>query len=203
MAQARQREQPGPATAPGIPRPGRQHGVPGGQQDRSPLAWSLAAGSDALRRLAAATDTPQAVAAATEAIWWITTADAALSRHHPGPYSRALAALDPAARRSVERSLAGFRFIRAQLGYHADPADFIQEKPRPGSSNGTPAAWTWSPVSPPSPQRGSAREASPYREYRAQLAGRPLAEALNLTAGFLAQAHAAGTGQRGTTTPAG
>jgi hypothetical protein len=129
--------------------------VPGGQQDSGPLPWSLAAGSDALRRLAA-TDTPHAVAAATEAIWWITTADAALSRHHPGPYSRALAALDPAALRSVERSLAGFRFIRAQLGYHADPADFIQVNPHPGSSNGTPAAWTWSPVSSPSPQRGSA-----------------------------------------------
>ncbi len=163
----------------------------------SGLAWSLTAVSGALRRLAAATDTPQAVTAATEALWWITTADAALNRDHPAPCSRALAALDPAARRAVERSLAGLRYIRGQLGYHADPADFIQAQPRPGSGNGTPAAWTWSPVSPPSPQRGGAREASPYREYRAQLAGRPLAEALKLTAGFLAQAHAAASARPG------
>lgn len=177
--------------------------VPGGQADGSPPGWSLASASEALRRLAAAAETPQAVAAATEAVWWITTADAALNRRHPGPYGRALASLDPAARRAVERSLAGLRFIRAQLGYRADPADFIQVQPAPASS-GTPAEdWTWSPLPPPSPQRGAAREASPYREYRAQLAGRPLTEALNLTAGFLAQAHAAAPARRrGTSAPA-
>jgi hypothetical protein len=171
--------------------------VPADQADGSPLGWSLASVSEALCRLAAAAETPQAVAAATEAVWWITTADAALNRHHPGPYGRALAALDPAARRATERSLAGLRFIRSQLGYRADPADFIKAQPAPGSSNSTPAAaWTWSLLPPPSPQRAAAREASPYREYRAQLAGRPLGEALNLTAGFLAQAHAAAPDRR-------
>ena len=49
-----------------------------------------------------------------------------MSRRHPGAYRRALAALDPAARRAVEGSLAGLRFIRGQLGYSADPGDFIQ-----------------------------------------------------------------------------
>lgn len=43
---------------------------------------SVTAMSDALRRLAqaSAAPTPQAVAAATEAVWWVTTVDAALTR---------------------------------------------------------------------------------------------------------------------------
>jgi hypothetical protein len=143
--------------------------------------------TDALRRLAeAGADGPRAVAAATEAVWWVTAVDAAMSRHHPGAYGRALAHLDPAARRAVEGSLAGLRFIRGQLGYYADPGDFIQRAP-----GADPAArWTWSAVPPPVPQRGSARDASPYREYRDQLAGRPVAEVLGQAAGFLCHAHA-------------
>jgi hypothetical protein len=86
----------------------------------------------------------------------------------------------------VEGSLAGLRFIRGQLGYYADPGDFIE--PAPGAD---PAArWTWSAVPPPAPQRGSARDASPYREYRDQLAGRAVAEVLGQAAGFLCHAHA-------------
>ena len=200
MPQAPDREQPGPAPSPEpghhTLQPARPHSAPAG----SALAWSLAAASEALRRLAAAADTPQAVAAATEAVWWITTADAALNRDHPRPYGRTAAALDPAVRRAVERSLAGFRFIRSQLGYHADPADFIQAQARPGS-NRSPAAWTWNQLPPPSQQRGSTREASPYREYRVQLAGRPLPEALKLTARFLTQAHIAATQPGSTPAP--
>jgi len=98
------------------------------------------------------------------------------------------------------RLTAGFRFIRSQLGYHADPADFIQAQARPGS-NRSPAAWTWNPLPPPSQQRGSTREASPYREYRVQLAGRPLPEALKLTARFLTQAHIAATQPGSTPAP--
>ena len=43
--------------------------------------------------------------AATEAEWWVTAVDAGMSRHHLGAYGRALARLDPAARRAVEGSL--------------------------------------------------------------------------------------------------
>jgi len=161
--------------------------VAGGRTGECPLAWPLAAMTGALRRFGAATNAAQAAAAAIEAAWWITTADAAMSRRHPRTYSHALAALDPAQRRAVEASLAGFRFIRRQLGYHADPADFIQAD---APSRRYTAAWGWSRVCPPPPQRGTAREPSPYREYQAQLAGRPVAEALERTAGFLAQAHA-------------
>jgi hypothetical protein len=201
MADTGEREEPG--TAPGSGR-GRGTRRVGGQDSPSGepgagdggLAWSVAAMSDALRRLAGAraADMPQAVAAATEAVWWVTAVDAAMVRHHPAEYGRALAALDPAARRAVERSFAGFRFIRGQLGYSADPGDFIQRQP---SGRAPALAWTWRDLPPPPPQRGTARETSPYREYRAQLAGRPLTEALTRTADFLSQAHAATrTGQR-------
>ena len=111
------------------------------------LAWSVTAMTDALRRLAGATaaDAPQAVAAATEAVWWFTAVDAAMSRRHPGEYRRALAALDPAARRAVEGSLAGLRFIHGQLGYSADPAEFIQPPTTPARPPGG--------LGPPSPRR--------------------------------------------------
>jgi hypothetical protein len=184
MADAREREQPGTAPGPdrGTPRSRGQDSADG------TLAWSLTAMSEALRRLAAASaaDIPQAVAAATEAVWWVTLADAAMTRCHPRAYGTALAALDPAARRAVEGSFAGLRFIRGQLGHHADPGDFIQ--PPPGGT-APPSAWTWAPLSPPAPHRGTAREASPYREYRAYLAGRPLGQTLARAAGFLSQAH--------------
>jgi hypothetical protein len=151
------------------------------------LEWSVAAMTDALRRLAGAgADEPRAVASATEAVWWVTAVDAAMSRHHPGAHGRALAALNPAARRAIEGSIAGLRFIRGQLGYCADPGDFIQ----PARGADPVAEWMWSGVPPPAPQRGSARDVSPYREYRDQLAGRPVAEVLGRVAGFLCQAHA-------------
>ncbi|HUN31718.1 MAG TPA: hypothetical protein VMU95_06820 [Trebonia sp.] len=154
------------------------------------LAWSVTAMSGALRRLASAPaeDAPQAVAAATEAIWWTTEVNSAMSRHHPAAYGHALAALDPSERKAVDTSLAGLRFVRGQLGHCNDPADFIEPRPASGASRG--ADWTWSALPPPSAQRGRSRDAGPYREYRAQLAGRPVSEALRRVAGFLAQAHA-------------
>jgi hypothetical protein len=204
MADIRERDQPGT-----VPRPRRDGGGRGtrtgspGSQDagEDALAWSVAAMSEALRRIGDANgaDVPQAVAAATEAVWWVTAVDAAMSRRHPGAYRRALVALDPAARRAVEGSFAGLRFIRGQLGYSADPGDFIQ----PAHRDGPAAQWTWSAVAPPAPQRGSARDVSPYREYRAQLAGRPVAEVLGRAAGFLSKAHAAAArdGQHGPASP--
>ncbi len=168
MADAREREQPGT-----VPGPRHDRGTPGprGQDSAGDarqaadgtLAWSLTAMSEALRRLAAASaaDIPQAVAAATEAVWWVTLADAAMTRCHPGAYGTALAALDPAARRAVEGSFAGLRFIRGQLGYHADPGDFIQPQPAPGGGSAQPSAWTWAPL--PRRPRTAARHARPAR----------------------------------------
>ena len=196
----RKREQPGT-----VPGPHRRYARGGGHDSpetvpaagNGTLASSVAAMTEALRRLAAATATevPKAIAAATEAVWWFTAVDAAMNRRHPGEYRRALAALDPAARRAVEGSLARLRFIDGQLGYCADPAEFIQ----PPSTASPPAQWTWTDVPPPAPQRGSARDVSPYREYRDQLAGRPVTEILGRAAGFLCQAHPAD--RTGTTVP--
>jgi hypothetical protein len=202
MAGVRERGQPGTASGPrGGNVGGGQDGAGGPVAGDGGLAWSVAAMTDALRRLAGASaaDAPLAVAAATEAVWWVTAVDAAMSRRHPGAYRRALVALDPAARRAVEGSFAGLRFIRGQLGYSADPGDFIQ----PAQRDGPAAQWTWSAVAPPAPQRGSARDVSPYREYRAQLAGRPVAEVLGRAAGFLSKAHAAAArdGQHGPASP--
>jgi len=163
MADTRQRDQPG--TVPGPRRDGGARGTsagsPGGQDAGDDvLAWPVTAMSGALRRIgdASGADVPQAVAAAAEAVWWVTVVDAAITRHCPAAYRSALAALDPAARRAVERSVAGLRFIRGQLGYSADPGDFIA--PAPGAPA---AAWTWRSVPPSSPQCGTVRDTSPYR----------------------------------------
>jgi hypothetical protein len=190
MAGVRKREPSG--TVPGLPcGHASGGGLDGAEGARSAgdggLEWSVAAMTNALRRLAeVGADGPRSVAAATEAVWWITTVDAAMSRQHPGAYGRALAHLDPAARRAVEGSLAGLRFIRGQLGYYADPSDFVQ----PATHADPATRWIWSAVPPPAPQRKSARDASPYREYRDQIAGRAVAEVLERAAGFLCQAHA-------------
>ena len=158
--------------------------------DDSALDWSVTAMNWALRRVeaASAADLPQAIAAATEAMWWVTAVDAAMARHHPAAYGRALAGLDPAARRAVEKTFAGLRFIRSQLGHNADPGDFVQHLPGSGVPGAT---WLWRPLPPPLPQSGRARETSPYREYRTQLAGRPLVEALTRAAAFLSSTYSA------------
>ena len=195
MADARAREQPG--TDPGppddheTPSPRRQDSLGDARRGGDDaVAWSVTAMSDALRRLAAARarDMPQAVAAATETAWWITIVNTAMTRHHPAAYSHALATLDPAQRRAIEGSLTGLRLIRGQLGQNNDPGDFIQ--PPPGPSTSRVPGWTWSELPPPPPQHGRTREVSPYREYRAHLAGRPVAAVLEHVAGFLSQAHA-------------
>ena len=47
----------------------------------------------------------------------------------------------PASMQAVEGTLAGLRFVRNRMSYHADPAEFIQPGHGcPGSGNGT-AAW--------------------------------------------------------------
>lgn len=163
--------------------------------DDSALGWSVTAMACALRRVgeASSTDLPETIAAATEAMWWVTALDAAMARRYRAAYGRALATLDLAARRAVEKTFAGLRSIRTQLGHSVDPGDFIQHRPAPGTPGAT---WMWRPLPPPPPQSGRAREASPYREYRTQLAGRPLAEALTRGAAFLASTYAAATDAR-------
>lgn len=94
------------------------------------LSWSAAAMGDAARRLGQARglDLPQALAVISEAVWWVTIVDATVVRYHPGAYDRVLAALGPARRRAAEGTLGGLRFVRNQMGYHADPADFVRPR---------------------------------------------------------------------------
>ena len=117
-------------------------------------------------------------------------------RYHPGAYDCALARLDPAVRRKTEGTFAGLRFVRNNMGYRADPADFVQPRKGDGSAGDAPvAAWTWMPVPVPAPgpvpAGGRVWEISRYREYRAQLAGRPVGETIGRAAAFLTRLHAA------------
>ena len=190
MAGARNHEWPGTMPGPRRARTGGQDSAASARgAGNGTLAWSVAAMCDALRRLAGASaaNVPQAVAATCEAAWWVTVVDAAMTRHHPDVYGRALTDLDPAARRAV----AG---IPRRLTGSSAASSGTPPIPATSSSPPGPAGrWTWSVVSPPYPQRGSAREASPYRDYRAQLAGKPVAAVLEQAAGFLCQAYASTT----------
>jgi len=79
----------------------------------------------------------------SDAVWRVTLVDATLVRYHPQAYEAVIKAQGPAARHAVEGTLAGLRFVRNRMGYHGDPAEFIQPEPsRPGSDHGV-AAWRW------------------------------------------------------------
>jgi hypothetical protein len=84
--------------------------------------------------------------------------------------------------------------VRNQMGYHADPAEFIQPgHSRPGSGNGA-AAWRWRSLPEPAlaslPPRGRGWEITRYRAYQAQLAGHTIGEAFGRAAAFLKLASA-------------
>jgi hypothetical protein len=81
------------------------------------------------------------------------------------------------------------RFVRNQMGYHLDPADFIQpEQSEPGADRGV-TAWRWRPVPEPDlgslPPRGQAWEMTRYRAYQAQLAGHTIRETFGRVGAFL------------------
>ena len=156
----------------------------------TPLGWSAAAMGDAARRLGEARnlDLPQALAVISEAVWWVTMVDATVVRYHPDAYDRVLAGLDPAGRREAEGTLGGLRFVRNQMGYHADPADFVQPRQAPGGGDLPVAEWTWVPVAAPAPPaapQGRAWEISRYRHYRARLAGQPVGRPIGAAVAFL------------------
>lgn len=169
----------------------------GGQAGDAALGWSVAAMADAARLLATAgsLDLPHALAVIGEAVWWVTIVDATMIRYHREPYDQALAALDPAARKAAEGTFAGLRFVRNQMGYHTDPADFVEPRAAPGGSGAAPvAAWTWKPVPAPAGQtgkRGWAWVLDRHRQYQTHLSGRPVGEVIASAAAFLSQLHAA------------
>jgi hypothetical protein len=131
----------------------------------------------------------------SEAVWWVTMVDATVVRYYPDAYDGVLAALDPAARRAAEGRLGGLRFVRNWMGYHADPADFVQPRQAPGGGDLPVAEWTWIPV--PAPAAGPAPkgrewEMSRYRQYRARLAGRPAGQTVGAAVAFLSRLPAVG-----------
>ncbi|HUA40635.1 MAG TPA: hypothetical protein VMA32_03665 [Streptosporangiaceae bacterium] len=156
----------------------------------SALAWAVTAMIEATERLPRITglDRRRAFAVISEAVWWVTIVDANLVRYYPETYDNDLAGRDNASRAQVEETLAGFRFVRNQIGHDIDRADFIRATP---SGGGTPHSrdWTWATVPEPggasmSP-RGLAWELTRYQAYQSRLAGRPVVTTFRCAASFL------------------
>jgi hypothetical protein len=101
------------------------------------------------------------------------------------------AEVSPAARRGAEGVFTGLRFVRNWMGYHLDPADFI-ELPKDGATGGTPVAtWTWRSVPAPDcaslPPRGRSWETARHKHYRLYLVGQQVGETITHATTFLTQ----------------
>ena len=125
------------------------------------LGWSITAMLETTERLqqAGGWDRADGLTVISEAVWWVTMVDATLVRYHLDVYSDILARQPAAQRKMTEDTFGGLRFVRNQMGYTADPADFIQPLDlRPGTAVPRVAAWTWRAVPKPAaasvPTRG-------------------------------------------------
>jgi hypothetical protein len=154
------------------------------------LDWTVAAMCDVLEWLggAGARDRSQAFAVISEAVWWVTIVDATLIRYHVEAYEAVMAGRTPAERRVIEGTFGGLRFVRNQMGFHVDQADFIE--PDTGhSDNGRIMAWSWRSVAEPAltllPPRGQTWEMARYEAYEAHLAGNTMEEVFGRAAAFL------------------
>jgi hypothetical protein len=156
----------------------------------SALSWALTAMRDTTERLGRvrASDRAQAFAVIGEAVWWVTIVDATLVRYYPEDYDAALAGLPDQQRRAVEITLAGLRFVRNRMGYHADHADFIRPCPDESGGDAPITEWTWRSLPAPAvaalPPRGQEWELSRYEAYQDLLAGHPVGETFSRTAAF-------------------
>ena len=159
----------------------------------SALRWAIVAMRDTTDRLCKAQpgDRAQAFAVIGEAVWWVTIVDATLVKRYPDEYDSALAAQPTRQRRIIEGTFGGLRYVRNQMGYYADHADFIQ--PRLGESDSGHAPipeWTWRSLAAPTlealPARGQEWELSRYHAYQERLAGQPVGETFSLASAFLA-----------------
>lgn len=158
----------------------------------SALSWTVTAMRSATEGLARAgpRDTVQALEAISEAVWWVTIVDATLVRHHLEASESVLEAQPPAERRLIDGTLGGLRFVRNQMGYHLDHADFIEPGGSDaGSADGPITAWSWKSVPEPAlgclAPRGQAWEMARYRAYEAHLAGHTVGEVFGRAAAFL------------------
>ncbi|MGH3185822.1 MAG: hypothetical protein ACRDPY_34685 [Streptosporangiaceae bacterium] len=155
------------------------------------LSWSVSAMNDTIHRLCKATgiDLPESLALVSESVWWVTLVDATMIRYHEAVYDRALTGLGQAARSTTEGTFSGLRFVRNWMGYHVDPADFIQPQDDPDGGEASVAAWRWNSL--PSLELGAVApngrrwEAARYRHYNAYLAREPLGETMTRAVSFL------------------
>jgi hypothetical protein len=161
------------------------------QAEASALDWSITAMRDAIDRLARdqVPDQAQGFALISEAVWWATIVEAALVRYHRRAHKSAMKSQAPAQREAIEGTFAGLRFVRNQMGYHLDPADFIQpEESQPGAECGV-TAWRWRSLPKPDlgsiPPRGQSWEMTRYSAYQAQLADHTIGETFGRAAAFL------------------
>ena len=92
------------------------------------LGWTITAMRETIDRLLRARgwDRPHAFAVISEAVWWVTMVDATLVRYHPDAYDGVLAGHEAAERQAIEGTFGGLRFVRNQMGYYLDHADFIR-----------------------------------------------------------------------------
>jgi hypothetical protein len=153
------------------------------------IDWSITAMNESVGRLAAAGtwDLNRLAAAVGETVWWVTLVDATLVRYHPRHYENALAS-SSVRRVKTEKTLAGLRYVRNQLGKSVDPAGFV----RADAGDGSAVTWTWRPLPEPDltglGQRARQWELRRYRAYEARLAGRAIARTFTRCAEFLEQA---------------
>lgn len=164
--------------------------------EASALDWSITAMRDAVERLATEQPPDQAhgFEMISDLVWQVTLVDATLVRYHYRAYEAALTAQGPVGRQAAAGTLAGLRFVRNRMGYHEDPAEFIQPgHGRPGSDHGV-AVWKWIPLPEPAlaslPPRGQAWEIRRYQAYQAHLAGRTIGETFGRAAALLERASA-------------
>jgi hypothetical protein len=162
------------------------------QAEASALEWSITAMRDAIEQLSRdqGLDHGQGFAVISEAVWCVTIVDATLVRYHRHAYKSAMKSQAHVRRRAIEGTFAGLRFVRNQMGYRLDPADFIQpEQSHAGADHGGVMAWRWRPVPEPNlgslPPRGQAWEMTRYRAYQAELAGHTTGETFGQAAAFL------------------
>lgn len=158
--------------------------------EASALDWSITAMHETVGRLAReqGPDPEHALAVISEVVWSVTLVDATLVRYHHQAYESVLEA--SAERWSIEGTFAGLRFVRNQMGYHLDPADFVQPRQHlRGAGHDPVTAWTWRSLPEPDlsalPPRGRAWEMTRYRAYQAHLAGHTIGDTFGQAAGFL------------------
>lgn len=176
---------------------GQNSGGPGCEERA--LDWSGTAMREATDRVLrpAAPSRPHGFVIISEAVWWVTIVDATLVRYYPDAYGSVLAGRAAAEREAIEGTLAGLRFVRNWMGYHADHADFIRPASRRfGDRSGHIAEWAWRSVPEPAvtsfPPQRQEWELDRYQAYQAHLAGHPVGETFGRAAAFLGQAAEAG-----------